>query len=65
MKEYLIAAALIVSFAAPALAEEFYIMFDKTTKKCVTMQAKPADMSNYELLGTFPPWEGRTPQCQP
>jgi hypothetical protein len=54
MKKYLIAAALIVGFAAPALAEEFYIMYDKTAKKCVTMKAKPADMSNYELLGTYP-----------
>lgn len=54
MKKYFIAAALIVGFAAPAFADEVYVMLDMTTKKCVTMKAKPEDMKNYKLLGTYP-----------
>ena len=35
MKKILIAATLIGAFAAPALAmDSFYVMFDKSTKKC-------------------------------
>jgi hypothetical protein len=54
MTKYLIAAALIVGFAAPAFADEVYVMLDMSTKKCVTMKAKPKDMSHYKLLGTYP-----------
>ena len=54
MKKYLIAASLIIGFAAPALADEVYVMLDMATKKCVTMKAKPHDMSHYKLLGTYP-----------
>ena len=34
MQKYLIAAALIVSFAAPALAEQFYVAFNTASHKC-------------------------------
>ena len=35
MKKYLVAAVLIVGFASPLLAADtFYVMFDKTAKKC-------------------------------
>ena len=54
MKKYLIAAALIIGFATPALADEVYVMLDMTTKKCVTMKAMPADMKNYKMLGKYP-----------
>jgi hypothetical protein len=54
MKKYLIAAALIVSFAAPALAEEIYVMLDMDTKKCVTMKALPENMKKYRMLGKYP-----------
>ena len=37
MKKYFIAAALIVAFATPALADEIFVMLDMSTKKCVTM----------------------------
>jgi hypothetical protein len=37
----LIAAALAVSFAAPAFADEFYIVRDTTTKKCTIVDKKP------------------------
>jgi hypothetical protein len=37
----LIAAALAVSFAAPAFAQEFYVVRDATTKKCTIVDKKP------------------------
>ena len=37
----LIAAALAVSFAAPAFADEFYVVRDTTTKKCTIVDKKP------------------------
>ena len=35
------AAALVTSFAAPALAAEFYVVQDTATKKCVIVDQKP------------------------
>jgi len=37
----LIAAALIVAFATPALAAEFYVVQDVKTKKCTIVDKKP------------------------
>lgn len=54
MKKLIIASLLIVSFAAPALADEIYVMLDMTTKKCVTMKTKPSDMKNYKMMGSYP-----------
>jgi hypothetical protein len=54
MKKYLIAAVLTVAFAGPALADQFYIMFDATAKKCVTMRALPSNMKHYKMLGKYP-----------
>lgn len=36
-----LAAALAVSFSAPVLAEEFYVVRDTTTKKCTIVSQKP------------------------
>ena len=42
MKARLItAAALVVAFAAQALAEEFYVVQDTATKKCTIVDKKP------------------------
>ena len=41
MKKYLIAAALIIGFATPAFADEFYVMLEMSSKKCVTMKTQP------------------------
>jgi len=61
MKKYLVAAALIVSFATPALADEIFVMLDMTTKKCVTMKTQPGDMKKYKMLGKYPtPGEAET-----
>jgi hypothetical protein len=54
MKKYLIASVLIVSFTAPALADEIYVMLDMDTKKCVTMKALPENMKKYRMLGKYP-----------
>lgn len=54
MKKYLVAAALIVAFATPALAADIYVVFDNTTKKCTTMATKPTDMTKYKMMGTYP-----------
>ena len=54
MKEYLIAAVLIVGFTAPALADEIFVMLELDTKKCVTMKAMPENMKKYKMLGKYP-----------
>ena len=54
MKKYFIAAALIVGFSAPALADQVYVMLDMSSKKCVTMATKLSDMSKYKMLGEYP-----------
>jgi len=41
MKRLLITAALVTSFAAAALAQEFYIVQDTATKKCTIVDKKP------------------------
>ena len=42
MKKLIIAAALAVSFAAPALAaDEFYVVQDTSTKRCTIVDKKP------------------------
>jgi hypothetical protein len=60
MNKHLIAAILIVGFTAPVAAADdkggsvFYIVFDNTMKKCMTMTTKPTDMSRYKMMGTDP-----------
>ena len=51
MKKYLVAAALIVSFAAPAFAEEIYVAFDPASHKCSMMHSQPA--SPMKMMGKF------------
>jgi hypothetical protein len=57
MKKYLIPAALVASFSAPAFAvETFYIMFDNSMKgqpgACKVMTTKPAG-ANYKMMGEY------------
>ena len=42
MKKYLVAAVLIVSFAAPAFAEEFMLLSIPQSHKCTMMHSQPA-----------------------
>ena len=54
MKKYLIAVALIVGVAAPALAVETnFIMFDNTMKGCVIMTTEPTDTARYKMMGKY------------
>ena len=51
MKKYLLAATLIVSFAGPAFAEEFYVAFDPASHKCTMMHGQPA--APMKSMGSF------------
>ena len=53
MKKYLVAAVLIVSFAAPALAEEFYVVFDPASHKCEAMHNIPDGMKSMGKYGSM------------
>ena len=52
MKKYLLAAALIVSFAAPAFAEEFYVAFDPASSQ-MHDDAQPASRAHEEAWATL------------
>jgi len=51
MRKYLAAAALIVAFATPALAEQFYVAFDPASHKCSMMHSEPA--APMKSMGSF------------
>ena len=51
MKKYLVATALIVSFAAPAFAEEIYVAFDPASHKCTMMHSQPT--APMKSMGSF------------
>ena len=53
MKKYLVAAVLIVSFAAPAFAEEFYVVFDPASHKCEAMHSLPDGMKSMGKYGSM------------
>jgi hypothetical protein len=53
MKKYLVAAALIVGFASPVLADQFYVMFDKTTKKCSVSKSAPTETEKFSMMGQY------------
>jgi hypothetical protein len=47
-----LAGLLIVGFVTPALAEEYYVVRDATTKKCMVVTEKPpATTSSVTILG--------------
>ena len=50
MRTYLIAAALIAVFVTPALAEQFYVVFDPASHKCEAMHNIPSGMKS---MGKF------------
>jgi hypothetical protein len=51
VKNYLVAALLIVAFVTPAFAEEIYVAFDPASHKCEMMHSQPA--SGMKLMGTY------------
>ena len=53
-KKHLIAIALIVGVAAPALAVGTnFIMYDNTMKGCVIMTTEPTDTARYKMMGKY------------
>jgi hypothetical protein len=53
MKRYLIATALIISFASPALAEEIYVVFDPASHKCEAMHDIPEGKKSMGTYGSM------------
>ena len=54
MKKYLVAAALIVAFATPALAADYYVALrlGGGTAKCEVMTTEP-DTKTYKMMGKY------------
>src|SRR5215813_8213951 len=53
IKRYVVAAILVVSFAAPALAEEIYVVFDPASHKCEAMHNIPQGMKSMGKYGSM------------
>jgi hypothetical protein len=53
MQKYVVAAIMLVAFATPALAVEYYVAQDPTTKKCHVVEEKP-DGQTMVMIGTEP-----------
>ena len=64
MKKYLVAAVLVVSFAAPALAEEIYVVFDPASHKCEAMHNIPEGMKSMGKYGQHTRPKRRWPQLK-
>ena len=48
------AVILVMSFAAPVMAEEvFYIIFDTTLNGCTIATTEPSDKTRYKILGKY------------
>jgi hypothetical protein len=50
VKRYLLAGVLVAAFVTPALAEEFYVVFDPASHKCEAMHNIPSGMKS---MGKF------------
>jgi hypothetical protein len=53
MKKYLVAALLVSAFVSPALAEQFYVVFDPASKKCEAMHNIPTGMKSMGTYGSM------------
>ena len=43
--------SVLVGLATPALAQEFYVVQDATTKKCTIVEKKPVDTTTVTQIG--------------
>ena len=53
MRKYLIAAALTAVVVTPALAEQFYVVFDPASHKCEAMHEIPKGMKSMGTYGSM------------
>jgi opacity protein-like surface antigen len=53
MRKFLIAAALIVAYATPAFAEDFYVAVDLASGRCVMMSGKEPDAKHFKMMGKY------------
>lgn len=53
MRKYVIAAALIAGFVTPALAEQFYVVFDPASHKCEAMHSIPEGKKSMGTYGSM------------
>jgi hypothetical protein len=51
MSKYIVAAALVVAFVTPALAEQIYVAFDPASHKCSMMHSQPG--AGMKVMGTY------------
>lgn len=53
MKKYVIAATLIIAFAAPALAADYYVALRVGGGGCEVMTTEPKDTKMYKMMGKY------------
>ena len=53
MKKYLVAAALIVAFATPALAADYYVALKVGGGGCEVMTTEPKDAKTHKMMGKY------------
>jgi len=53
MKKYLVAAALIVAFATPALAADYYVALKVGGGGCEVMNTEPTDAKTHKMMGKY------------
>jgi opacity protein-like surface antigen len=53
MKKYLVAAALIVAFATPALAADYYVALRIGGGGCEVMSTEATDTKKYKMMGKY------------
>jgi len=53
MKKHLIATAMIVAFAAPALAADYYVALRVGGGGCEVMSTEPTDTKKYKMMGKY------------
>ncbi len=53
MKKYLALAIVIAAYATPALAEEFYVVFDPASHKCEAMHNIPTGKKSMGTYGSM------------
>ena len=53
LKKYVSGATLVFAFVTPALAEQFYVVFDPASKKCEAMHNIPTGMKSMGTYGSM------------